>query len=986
LIHVIELRLFGSPDLRQEEGREAHSVLAQPKRLAVLAWLVMARPLGFHRRDTLLASFWPELDAEHARAALRKTVYHLRQSLGSEVVLNRGDEEIGAGPVVWCDANAFQKAIADGRARDALALYRGDLLEGFFLSDVPEFEHWLEAERERLRRQAAKAAWDLVEELEVLAPTEAAEWARRGMELAPQNEAGLRRLLVLLRQTGEVGEALGIYEEYRGRLADLADVDPAPETQTLVSDLRRSGARSIEGGGLEAQHRRSLVAPPLVVRPETVEAPGIPPGAVDAGQVARTVDDHAPPSPPPSRRRLFGWAASATVLGVVIVAALTVLLPSHPTSGESETLAVGLIRDFGGAEAAPLAEVMTDLLATNLSRVPELRVVSPTRIHEILARRDSTGSGPAVAAAARKAGAVQLIEGALYRRADGGLRLDLRRVRLSDAAVLSAHTVEALEAFSLVDLATVEVLRSLGISSDDFRVADVTTRSLVAFGFHQQGLRAYYRGELSTATGFFDAALEEDSTFAMAAYHASLSTSSEGTRSRGYLERALQMLQHATPRERLLIRARWADLNDDPARLAIAETLAIRYPVEPEGHFLLGRMHTWAGDFEAAIPRLWATLAMDSSVLARNHSRCGACDALAELVTSYALADSLEAAERVARDWLRRVPGSLGAMDALAKTLEFQGQLEEAMDIRRRAAAAHPDAGRLGIGLWPGIYSIRAGDWETADRFLRMAARTGGPVDGVEALWYLTVSLRYQSRYTEALEIARQIRAGDDSRPTGGAPPPYSALTEAIVLFEMGQARQAAALWDSLAAIPAAPKGTPSQGRHRAWMLTHAATAHHAAGDTAALKRLIPRIQTYGARSAYGRDPRLHHHARGLLFAARNDDVRAVEEFRRAVFSTTGGYTRTNLELARALLRLGRPREAIPVLQAAFRGPLQASNLYVTHTELHEHLGRAYEMEGRPDSAAVHRCWVARAREVADTLWRGPPPTGCPEQVHVLAH
>jgi DNA-binding SARP family transcriptional activator/tetratricopeptide (TPR) repeat protein/TolB-like protein len=966
LIHVIELRLFGSPDLRQEEGREAHSVLAQPKRLAVLAWLAIARPPGFHRRDTVLASFWPELDTEHARAALRKTVYHLRQSLGSEVVLNRGDDEIGAGPIVWCDAKAFQEAIADGRARDALALYRGDLLEGFFLSDVPEFERWLEAERDQLRRQAAKAAWGLVEELEAPAPTEAVEWARRGMELAPQNEAGLRRLLVLLRQTGEVGEALRTYEEYRGRLAELAGIEPATETHTLASDLRRSGALSVEGATLDAQPGAVLSPSPVIDRSETV-------------------DDHAPPARPPSRRRLYGWATAAAVVGVVIVVALTAPLRSGPTSGESETLAVGLIRDFGGVEAAPLAEVMTDLLATNLSRAPELRVVSPTRIHEILARRDSPGSGPAIAAAARRAGAVQIIEGALYRRVDGGLRLDLRRVRLSDAAVLSSHTVEAPDAFSLVDLATAEVLRSLRISSADLRVAEVTTRSLVAFGFHQQGLRAYYRGELSTATRFFEAALEEDSTFAMAAYHASLSTSSEGMRSWGYLERALQMLQHATPREGLLIRARWADLNDDPARLAIAETLAARYPVEPEGHFLLGRMQTWAGDFEAAIPRLWAALAMDSSVVARNHSRCGACDALAELVTSYVLADSLEAAERVARDWLRRVPGSLGAMDALAKTLEFQGQLEEAMDIRRRAAAAHPGAGRLGIGLWPGIYAIRAGDWETADRFLRMSARTEGLSDGGEALWHLLVSLRYQGRYTEALEVARRIRVAGDSRSSAGGPPPYSALSEAIVLSEMGQARQAAALWDSLAAIPVAPAGSPSEGRHRAWMLTHAATAYHAAGDTAALERLIPRIQTYGARSAYGRDPRLHHHARGLLFASRNDDARAIEEFRRAVFSTTGGYTRTNLELARALLRLGRAREAIPVLQAASRGPLQASNLYVTHTELHEHLARAYEMVGRPDSSAVHRCWVARARADADTPWRVPTPARCLEPLHARA-
>jgi hypothetical protein len=65
---MTELRLLGSADLRDRDGRGALSVLAQPKRLALLAWLT--RATGFHRRDTIIGLFWPELDVEHARAAL----------------------------------------------------------------------------------------------------------------------------------------------------------------------------------------------------------------------------------------------------------------------------------------------------------------------------------------------------------------------------------------------------------------------------------------------------------------------------------------------------------------------------------------------------------------------------------------------------------------------------------------------------------------------------------------------------------------------------------------------------------------------------------------------------------------------------------------------------------------------------------------------------------------------------------------------------
>src|SRR2546425_9525676 len=78
---MIELRTLGVVDLRDRDGRELRAVLAQPKRLALLVYLAVARPRGFHRRDTLLALFWPELEQGRARAALRKAVLVVRQGL-----------------------------------------------------------------------------------------------------------------------------------------------------------------------------------------------------------------------------------------------------------------------------------------------------------------------------------------------------------------------------------------------------------------------------------------------------------------------------------------------------------------------------------------------------------------------------------------------------------------------------------------------------------------------------------------------------------------------------------------------------------------------------------------------------------------------------------------------------------------------------------------------------------------------------------------
>src|SRR6266480_4656233 len=94
VLTAIQFRTLGTLDLRTFDGRELHSLLAQPKRVGLLAYLCVATPRGFHRRDKLLGIFWPNADQGHARTSLRNSVHVLRRSLGENAVVSRGDEEI----------------------------------------------------------------------------------------------------------------------------------------------------------------------------------------------------------------------------------------------------------------------------------------------------------------------------------------------------------------------------------------------------------------------------------------------------------------------------------------------------------------------------------------------------------------------------------------------------------------------------------------------------------------------------------------------------------------------------------------------------------------------------------------------------------------------------------------------------------------------------------------------------------------------------
>src|SRR5438034_11330864 len=115
------LRLLGTVDLKDSQGREVQAVLRRPKLLALLGYLAAARPPGFHRRDTLVALLWPELDNAHARNALRQAVHALREALGREVVVARGEEELSlSDQALWCDARAFAAALEGGQAEQSL--------------------------------------------------------------------------------------------------------------------------------------------------------------------------------------------------------------------------------------------------------------------------------------------------------------------------------------------------------------------------------------------------------------------------------------------------------------------------------------------------------------------------------------------------------------------------------------------------------------------------------------------------------------------------------------------------------------------------------------------------------------------------------------------------------------------------------------------------------------------------------------------------
>jgi tetratricopeptide (TPR) repeat protein len=234
--------------------------------------------------------------------------------------------------------------------------------------------------------------------------------------------------------------------------------------------------------------------------------------------------------------------------------------------------------------------------------------------------------------------------------------------------------------------------------------------------------------------------------------------------------------------------------------------------------------------------------------------------------------------------------------------------------------------------------------------------------------WLLMLSLRDQGRLREADTLVHQSRIPNTRNrlPYPGPEPTDLAL----LATEMGRPSQ------SIRALRGNVGGASHvtmpaiRARQISWNLALAGTAYAAAGDTIMVRRLADSVQAIGRESNWARDERLHWMLRGLLHQTAGRHEEAVDAFRRSIYSLTDGYTRTNLMLARSLLALRRPEEAIAVLRPAIRGGVDGSNTYVSRTELREALAQAFEMAGQADSARVWYRAVESAWRRADPQFR----------------
>jgi DNA-binding SARP family transcriptional activator len=256
---AMQVVLFGQMDLRVLDARVPEFPTAKSRALFAMLLLQRGRPLV---REKLIEILWPDAGIERGRKCLSTELWRIRDTLNAGgidpaayVITNRETLTFSHDADVTLDVAQFEDAIAAGRTlipngcgaiasqhlETAVALYRGDLLEGIY-------DAWCELPRANLRNQYLFALETLLVLYRERGAYDAAiECARKLLVLDPLLEHIHRDAMICYFLKGNRPAAIQQYRTCAGLLREELAIDPMPETKRVLQLIADAAFNGIGG-------------------------------------------------------------------------------------------------------------------------------------------------------------------------------------------------------------------------------------------------------------------------------------------------------------------------------------------------------------------------------------------------------------------------------------------------------------------------------------------------------------------------------------------------------------------------------------------------------------------------------------------------------------------------------------------------------------------------------------------------------------------
>ena len=503
------LEMFGKLTLSGAASDLSH----QKRRLALLALLAASGDRGLSR-DQLLGYLWSDSNAGNARHSLEQLIHALRRALGDSFFSGTNPISLNS-EVIASDVTEFERALRRGALTQAVTLYAGPFLNGFYLDDAPEFERWTAAERARLAGRYAEALGRLAVDAEAAGDhAGAVRWQRLLVEADPLSSRPALSLMRALVAAGDRTAALQHARIYEALVRQELESEPDPSIVRYAATLRAGGEEPAEVTASQPTGERSAspAAPPQSAVPTAAEP-----------VAEKAVTEKAEP------RRKNYWFAAGIVLTAMVLFLAVLSARSHentPALDPNKIVVVPFRTSGADSSVKYLGEGVVDLIAPMLTgEGGPIAVDSRTAIstwNRVTRGRDGTGAD--ARQVAREVGAGLALSGAVV---EAGGRLTITGNVISANGGNSRPLTSISGSIDSVDRVLDRFVGQLLVRQSDVAetsISAITSQSLPAIRAYLNGRAAYRRADDDKAIESFTRALDIDSTFALAGLDLAVAT------------------------------------------------------------------------------------------------------------------------------------------------------------------------------------------------------------------------------------------------------------------------------------------------------------------------------------------------------------------------------------------------------------------------------------------------------------------------------
>jgi serine/threonine protein kinase/TolB-like protein len=580
-------------------------------------------------------------------------------------------------------------------------------------------------------------------------------------------------------------------QDVRNELVGLKEEIDSGETFMRRSSPDVMGAAGAVSGPATAAAAPSSASDPSVRPPAQASAASDPAAIASAGGPTTTGEAHVPPSGAGGvfQNKLvvagIGAAVVVVLFGWWLLAGGSAARSPSPAgrsagTGEAETVADArpsvavLYFDnlSGDASLDWLRSGLTDLLVTDLSQSPEIRVLTTDALFDILAETDSlearVTSAALVREVAERGGVEHVVVGSFIRAGDT-FRISARLQRPASGETLAAETVEGAgedSVFASIDDLTRRIKNRLQVPVAaspvvDRDLSDVTTASMDAYRHYTDGVNLISQNRSEEAIPVFERALQIDPEFAMAFAKMSVVYGNlrDFDQERYWSEKAIEHADRLTQRERFYIEGRYYSQRAEtmPQAIEAYENALALYPDDSASRNNVGNAYMRTEQFDQAVFNYEELLRRGTTFLPAYLNTAGA----------YAHSGDCDKALDLLRDFARNQPEYHFAYQDLAHIAVVCDRPEEALaalDAYRESveAGSPPD-------IFDGLYEAQALILlDELDRARTEAARMADSASPIARLVayprMVALTEQYRGRQRDAiatLSAAAQAAVGD---------------------------------------------------------------------------------------------------------------------------------------------------------------------------------------------------------------------------------